>query len=632
MYVYPTDKCKQQADVYNIQPDINRLGDEPNALARFEPIYPYWKRNIGNLRLLAKIEKVNDEHVLCLLDIFTRGSKEYEKEFLLDRHGFGRQYLDPLLDKDKLRQWLNEQKESGQQQQNKLPPLPNELRDWLAAPRWRMDTNELVIYESEQWVKRFGQEKIKKRDETYHSLLHKISEDVGIGEKTDWSQVKLYSNSEGLSVLFSRFETKLTESTAARQVLLLLAAFAAKPSATDIDEVVQTTNLFKSKEATNSFSENLELDDLARLARRSYPSYLLYDIDSWLSIEKDEESNLALSGEEEQILQSVSTLENRSLPIFINGRAGSGKSTMLFYLFADYCDRHWEYCKKHREDFYEKPHPLFLTYNEGLLKVAREAVQNLLISHHQFLEKRAEQEEVPSIAPFFQPFQSFLLDLLPAREREWFSSEKYIGFNQFRQIYKDSKLPEARNKNYSAARCWHIIRTFIKGYSLDAYMELEGYQEVPRKERTVSDETFQNIYKKIWKWYKQLTQEKGYWDDQDLIRTVLELKCYRPEYTAIFCDESQDFTRLELRLIMQLSVFSQYDLGYQPVPSLPFAFAGDPFQTLNPTGFRWDSVGASFYNEVIMTLDPAKQLNVEMNFKELKVNYRSSSSIVDCAL
>jgi superfamily I DNA/RNA helicase len=161
-------------------------------------------------------------------------------------------------------------------------------------------------------------------------------------------------------------------------------------------------------------------------------------------------------------------------------------------------------------------------------------------------------------------------------------------------------------------------------------MTPEDYQEeVPRKERTVSLEKFQGIYDTIWeRWYKRITQEQGYWDDQDLIARVLELKCYRPEYTAIFCDEAQDFTRLELQLIMRLSMFSQYHLGYQPIHSLPFAFAGDPFQTLNPTGFHWSSVQAVFDAEVITALDPADQLKLVINFQELAFNYRSSPPIV----
>jgi hypothetical protein len=386
---------------------------------------------------------------------------------------------------------------------------------------------------------------------------------------------------------------------------------------------------------------------------RTYPSYLLADKDSWLEIEREEEANLALSPEEERVLRSVSlpASSDSALPIFINGRAGSGKSTMLFYLFADYCHRKYHYHHKLPEKLLLPGDPLFLTYNEDLLKVAKDSVRKLLLSHHRFLAERSIEDEVPLTDAFFKPFRKFLIDLLPADERERFVSGKYISFYRFKQLYTGEPFhkpsPKSRNerekllqerriarqpgqaRDWSPELCWHVIRAFVKGYRLNGYMDPDNYQEVPSKERTISDETFLQIYQNIWKrWYMPITTEHGYWDDQDLIRKVLKLSCYRPEYTAVFCDEAQDFTRLELQLIMRLSVFSRYDLGYQPVQSLPFAFAGDPFQTLNPTGFRWDSVQAAFYEEVIMALDPAGQLRLSMNFQDLAYNYRSTPPIV----
>jgi hypothetical protein len=283
--------------------------------------------------------------------------------------------------------------------------------------------------------------------------------------------------------------------------------------------------------------------------------------------------------------------------------------------------------------------PLFLTYNERLLEVAKQGVKTLLSSHHRFVAERSEGQESDRIDHFFQPFQKFLFNLLPIQERSRFDPEKYISFHRFKQLYQGKSpceslakvvlhLPQARR--YSPEICWHVIRSFIKGYGLEEHMTPEDYQEeVPRKERTISLEKFQGVYDTIWeRWYKRITQEQGYWDDQDLIARVLELKCYRPEYTAIFCDEAQDFTRLELQLIMRLSMFSRYNLGYQPIQSLPFAFAGDPFQTLNPTGFHWSSVQAAFDAEVITALDPADQLKLAINFQALAFNYRSSPPIV----
>lgn len=631
MYIYITQQCQDNAEKYYIKDEITKLCDNSEVLDRFDPIYPYWKRRIGKYRLLAKIEEVDNENILCLLNILERKSQEYE-EFIdkNKRQKFGQDKLDPLLNDDEIKEWLNKQKESVCQQQHKREPLPHDLLVWLEQPSWNKDSEELVIYESGQWLKNCGQEKIKDRRETFNNIIVNIINQNDLEDKsTICSRVKLYSNQEGLSILFTRIETIATEGTSSRKILFLLVPFLEIPLDGNIREVVETIGLPDFGENVNNLPAQLSMDELARLARRSYPAYLLLDFESWLAIEKDDESNLALSVEEEQILESISTPQEPSLPMFINGRAGSGKSTMLFHLFADYCDRHWNSCRKGEYDFYQKPHPLFLTYSESLLKVAKDSVQSLLKSHHNFLLERGNQEEIPDVEPFFQPFQKFLLNFLPSIEYERFKPEKYISYNQFRQLYKDSPLPEARNKRYSAGRCWYIIRTLIKGYSLDGYINEDDYKELPREEqRKIPEETFKGIYETVWKWYERLIEDKGYWDDQDLIRIVLERKYYSSEYTAIFCDESQDFTRLELQLIVKLSVFYKYDFGYNYVSALPFTFAGDPFQTLNPTGFRWDRVGALFYNEVVMRLDPESKLNLKMNFKELQVNYRSSSSIV----
>jgi hypothetical protein len=62
---------------------------------------------------------------------------------------------------------------------------------------------------------------------------------------------------------------------------------------------------------------------------------------------------------------------------------------------------------------------------------------------------------------------------------------------------------------------------------------------------------------------------------------------------------------------------------------VPFAFAGDPFQTLNPTGFRWDSIKASFVEKFVFELDTSRRSGrLDLNYRELQYNYRSTRQIV----
>jgi len=676
MYVYRTSGFNEKAELYGIQARIDDLCAElqtqriDEVQARFERVYPYLKRRTLNRRLIARILRVDNEQVLCLLDIFKRGDNDYE-QFLEAPVEYGRSSLEPQLDEQRLQEWLTLEK-LKQHQVQQLPELPSEMHPWLEPPGWEMETltEDWVIYESEEWVTRFRNSEIFDNWETYYQIICKIrDESIQSSEVSGLTNVKLCELNNHY-VLYSHLETV---DPVVGGVLFLLAPFERKPFHQEIVEVGQRSALFDdasqqdthawmqsagnaqdlSSHATlpdppganiapyNILAGQLSLSDLTPFARRSYPVYLLADEQSWLAIERGKEANLALSAEEEQILKSVSTSTpgNSSLPLFINGRAGSGKSTMLLYLFADYCYRKY-YDKQGRQRSEPLPgEPLFLTYNERLLEVAKEGVTTLLSSHHRFVAERIQGEKIVQIDHFFQPFQKFLFGLLPVSEQLRFDMEKYISFHRFKQLYQGTTpvetrlipslhLPQARR--YSPEICWHVIRSFIKGYGLEEQMTPEDYQEeVPRKERTISLEKFQGIYDTIWeRWYKRLTREQGYWDDQDLIAKVLELKSYRPDYTAIFCDEAQDFTRLELQVIMRLSMFSQYHLGYQPIQSLPFAFAGDPFQTLNPTGFHWSSVQAVFDAEVITALDPADQLKLAINFQALSFNYRSTPPIV----
>ena len=622
MYVYTTARFAQKAQHHSIQARVAKLSVavETQGLATlqglFEWNYPYLKRPEGNLRIIAKLIEVGNDKVLCLLDIFKRGGNDYQA-FLKNPEAYAQEYLEPLVNQNDLQRWLLVQKK-GRKSLPLRPPLPDMLHFWLQPPGWETSISDWTIYESEVWVTSFKQREIQDRWQTYHNIIFSLvneqdSENGLHQETTNWANLKLCGKREGRFVLFSSIITQ------ERKVLFLLAPFERKPSAEEIAEVGRKTHLFNSNEAANILAKNATLNELASYARRSYPDYLLWDEDIWLEIERESGTNWALSAEEEQILNSCPP------PLFINGRAGSGKTTMLFYLFAEYCDRYQQSCREQGQEFSFAPHPLFLTYNKKLLEEAKKGVHKILECHHKFLVNKVEHREKLSLDDLnflFQPFHNLLLNLLPPEEINRFDPDKHISFHQFKQLYS-----RRVHKSLQAEICWHVIRTFIKGYR-PSYMTPEDYQEIPTRERIISQDTFQAIYNDIWPWYKQLTNQEGYWDDGDLIRRVLELKCYSPKYTAIFCDEAQDFTKLELRLIMQLSVFCQYDLEYKYVPTLPFAFAGDPLQTLNPTGFRWESVKAAFFDQAIAALDPARQLNIKMTFQELESNYRSSPAIV----
>ncbi len=622
MYVYFAAACRAQIERQGLRSQIERLSAEletltlEQALSRFERVYPYLKRKEGNLRLIARILRLGGEPVLCWLGVFRRGDRDYE-DFLRDREDYADSALDNQIDSAELKQWLA-QRQAEAQPQPRPRPLDPSLRLWLERPSLRIDFQGVTIYESEIWLQRFAEPALQ----DYWLALNRAIATLAdapqpLGGAVPGDRLWLYSTDD-VAILYSRLQTADQPS---RAILFLLAPFLAAPTPAQLVEIC--TAIFGDRQPAG-WPTVPTLDELTAIARRAYPSYLLADENNWLAIEKAERANLALAAEEESILHAVSTGQP-SLPLFLNGQAGSGKSTLLFHLFADYCHRHLQFCREQQRDPLAQPHPLFLAYSDRLLKVARERALPLLASHYRFLARGGQPADLPDISPFFRSFRRFLRNLLPLEERDRFSDANYLSFHRFRQLLQRTW------RGYSPERCWQVIRTFIKGYHLDerdTYLEPDDYAEIPRKERTVSPEDFARIHGSVWKWYQRYTREQGKWDDQDLIRRVLQLKCYQPAYTAIFCDEAQDFTRLELQLIVRLSVFADCDLEDQHVESLPFAFAGDPLQTLNPTGFRWASLKAAVYNDAIAALSPTGRLNLEMNFAELECNYRSAPAIV----
>jgi hypothetical protein len=231
-------------------------------------------------------------------------------------------------------------------------------------------------------------------------------------------------------------------------------------------------------------------------------------------------------------------------------------------------------------------------------------------------------------------FHKFLLDLLPPVIKLKFPLNKKIHFSIFRNLWDKRRKKDPINeiRKLSPELTWHVLRSYIKGmrYEVENDFSAESYCDLPKNQQTVQIETFKRIYDHVWNgWYKPLCEEDGYWDDQDLVFTVInEPNIDLSQYPAIFCDEAQDFSKLELDLILRLSLYSKRNISPHELKHVPFAFAGDPFQTLNPTGFEWESLQANFHEKIVSGLDKSSIGKLEFNYQELSYNYRSGKFIV----
>jgi hypothetical protein len=355
-----------------------------------------------------------------------------------------------------------------------------------------------------------------------------------------------------------------------------------------------------------------DLESISKDAFRAYPTWILNEV-LWAAIQRHEGShNLSLLPEQ------VHFLKGFKFPTYISGQAGSGKSTMLYYLFAN-------------AFFYQnsgelKGDIIFLTENDYLLERTKQSVVGLLTSNPEF-DVRHDVQTLNQIRDNFQSFRDFLLGFLPEGEKESFDPNNYLDFPRFKTLYSKT----FRMKR-SAEEAWFVLTTYVLGYFEDQIIDtVEKYKDdksgIPRDFRIIDDEDFKEIVSEALPLYNKLISE-GYWDKIQLVRAIRSFypNSLPKHYTVVFCDEAQDFSRIELRLIIQSSEYTNYDLSN--AKQIPIVFAGDALQTVNPTGFSEDRLHQMYF-------EAFKEAGFHYDKKEStyipKYNYRSVESIVRLA-
>lgn len=599
--------CESDAKKHGLWAEVQKLAkriEEQQITDNLDTHGQFLKKPMGkNFRLLIGKKHHGDDCLLLFWHVFLRSGAEYR------RFCENTSYFDNKFDQDSRTESL-----STVWEQKKIRPdlsrfidLSQEERIYLYLPNTQK-TGDWLILESEEWVR--STEKKSGKYSSYLALLHPII--LGLIEEPCQEQQSFSGN---VGVLYRCLPEQ--------KILYLVSPIQAdRPD--DIASIRQRYN----KELEGVADEEM----LLRKSKRSYPELILYETDLWIRAiqETNEKANLALSKEEAEILRS----NEPNYPLFINGRPGSGKSTILQYLFAEHLYHHLVIENAPGT-------PLYLTYNRELLDVASENVLRILTSNSNKLTGNRtiqQQEAEAAVSHSFVDFREYLYSLLPTQKH--LNKRKYIGFPEFRLQFEKrfSKYPDPSIRKVSAELAWHVIRTYIKGVVAEEneYLDPDGFRELPsRPQKSITDATYDIVYDIVWSgWYREFCEREGYWDDQDLARTLLMLSSAQPDdfsfakHSAIFCDEAQDFTRNELRMIFQLSLFSRRNLTPDVLKRIPFAFAGDPFQTLNPTGFDWKSTRTTLYQTIVAHLDKRQKPTLAFNFKELSFNYRSTRNIV----
>lgn len=612
---YLTENCKSSARTYGLLEATTNLAskiEKDQSIQQWDKFLPtpYIKKDLGkSYRVVCSQQTLNDDIVvISFLECFARGGDGvYEKNFLKDPNAVcGR--LVPSV--QALETFVSARTAT-------IPVALPELNDveshYLYDSLPPAEDDDIVIYETTEWVERMSSQRVFEMSSRFYDSLTSLVHD----HEKENNHIK-QDDKSGTTIVYKYVPSSKS--------LILIAPLIRQ----DSNQAAAIVEKNKSYIQSDKLSEELIL----KIGRRSYPSFILADEGMWKNIQKNDVGNIALSPEESRILEGISRKgDDKLFPLFINGRPGSGKSTILQYLFAEHLCMHL----RNDESLRLKMPPLYLTYSEQLLNLAKKTIDailkcNVKIAMYDIDISSASNKLV--IENSFGVFHKFLLSLLDPQSRAKFPIEKKRDFTQFRKLWDERRkmIPQQEVRMLSPELAWHVLRSYIKGmrYDIEHEFDTASYAELPDNEKTVQEETFQKIYDHVWDgWYKKYCQDEGYWDDQDLVFSVLNQKNLDISlYPAVFCDEAQDFSKLELDLILRLSIFSQRSVAPQSLKFVPFAFAGDPFQTLNPTGFDWGSLQANFHEKIVQGLDRTSRGKLKFNYQELSYNYRSGKYVV----
>ncbi len=611
LYVFITNRCMDDARDHALSDKLDRFKkqvEESQSTSQFDPFPPPYlvKKKLGGRqgRLIAERRMQGEHAVIVFLAIMIRGDKAYENQFSVDPVGYGKQHFRDLVSDDELAEYIQER---TRVEPPPAKPEPNDEENEFLYNVFahRQDVaNEDMVYETTEWKEAVAEDRVANQLVRFaEPCLEALSREPGvyfleIPGKSGW----------GLWVYRGE-----------RYLLLIIPV-----TDTTGGEAERVVNQYRDKLGSNNNQA-----EIIRSSRRAYPAYMLADEDTWVEIEKEPVANMALSPEESQVLVSAREKEG-GFPLFVNGRAGSGKSTILQYLFADLL---YYYLTSSAAQMMAPP--VYLTANGELLRVARSFVERILLNEAEFRESgiaNLAEENREILDEAFREFQPHLLSMIDSRTRlERFSLAKRVDYSRFRKLWLDwFGKDRAAAREFGPDISWHIIRSYIKGMLSETLMDPDEYEQLPDNQITVTRQTFQAVFERVWEGrYLKIAEAQGLWDDQDLARFILENDLAKPANPAVFCDEAQDFTRIELELLLRLNLFSNRAVPSHALSRVPFAFAGDQFQTLNPTGFRWDAIKASFVEKFIHALDPTGHSGrTELNYRELNYNYRSTPPIV----
>lgn len=433
MFVFITPDCIKEAQNGGILKDLHRFkqkvenapqGAERTMFTPFPPPFLVKKKFGGRQgRLITATKSVNvagiEYDVLVFLCYMTRSNTDYGR-FYEDPKSVGDQYLSRINIESIQTELAERLKEAPPAP---LPHLNVDQESYLYSGKVNHAFEDEMVCESEEWV-----EEIQKS--TYEYALSSICETLINGLEPDRK-----IGSQELSVQ-GRPEWKILASYFPAQKKWFLVG---------IDGEGKGFDSLRKKYVDLLGPDDLDetSDFLTQRTRRIYAHNFLADWEYWREVQKNPLGNFALSGEENTILEKQENL----FPLFINGRAGSGKSTVLQYLYTDYLCRYLE------NSSVGAP-PAYVTCNSQLLENAKKLVKALMDCNNSIRDKFGDKtNEAFSdkniddvLGKSFLEFHSYLLSLVPEKYKDRFQKDKYIGYSQFKALWKKQGFAKEKRR------------------------------------------------------------------------------------------------------------------------------------------------------------------------------------------
>ena len=311
------------------------------------------------------------------------------------------------------------------------------------------------------------------------------------------------------------------------------------------------------------------------------PEILRSATDWQTAIQSGKGLKLRLSLEESE---TIDTYGN----ILISGSAGTGKTTVGLYRIARTLQMN------------PAAKCLYVSCNPILVKESRSQFQQLWRSNGDRLKQKID----------FLTIRDLCLKITTDFGERF--DRQISDYAHFQQRY----LKKPESKYYPAYLVWDEIRSIIKGGNINdpsksPLLTQTEYESLGKNRSGVIRPSERHKIYKLARWYQNYLDREKLVDEIDLTRSALHLNKiheYHP-YTLIVCDEVQDFTEIQIDLLIKLLSRDGKILC-----------AGDTNQTIDPSGFRWEDLTTRLYRH-----------NDRWTETKLSFNFRSTSRLASLA-